>query len=204
MAEHSAAASHPAYTHWGFLRAWFNIGIQSFGGGAATLYLIRRTAVERHGWLTDQEFLRDWGICQIAPGVNLIGMTILIGWRVAGVLGIALALAGLLLPSVPITVALTAAYTGVRQVPLVQSALHGVVPATVGLGLLLSYTLVMPLLRASLSESRASLALSVALFLGSGLGVALGGLSVLAVLWGAGLICALVQWWWAARTEHAL
>ena len=54
-----------------FLRAWLSIGIQSFGGGAATLYLIRRTAVERHGWLSNEEFTRDWGICQIAPGINL-------------------------------------------------------------------------------------------------------------------------------------
>lgn len=185
-----------------FLRAWLSIGIQSFGGGAATLYLIRRTAVEQHGWLSNEEFTRDWGICQIAPGINLVGLTILIGWRVAGITGVVLALLGLLLPSVPITVALTAAYAGVQQLPLIQSALHGVVPATVGLGLLLSYTLLWPLLRASLHESRASLALSIALFLGSAAAVALAHLSVLAVLWGAGLICALAQWWWGTRARH--
>src|SRR5262245_38892185 len=31
------------------LRIWTMIGMQSFGGGSATLYLIRRVAVERHG-----------------------------------------------------------------------------------------------------------------------------------------------------------
>lgn len=185
-----------------FLRAWLSIGIQSFGGGAATLYLIRRTAVEQHGWLSNEEFTRDWGICQIAPGINLVGLTILIGWRVAGITGVVLALLGLLLPSVPITVALTAAYAGVQQLPIIQSALHGVVPATVGLGLLLSYTLLWPLLRASLHESRASLVLSIALFLGSAAAVALAHLSVLAVLWGAGLICALAQWWRGTHTRH--
>ncbi|HEX6632163.1 MAG TPA: chromate transporter, partial [Gemmatimonadaceae bacterium] len=71
--------------------------IQSFGGGSATLYLIRRAAVTRNRWLTDEEFARYWGICQIAPGINILGLVILIGWRVAGAAGIALALGGLLL-----------------------------------------------------------------------------------------------------------
>ena len=30
------------------------IGVQSFGGGSATLYLIRRVAVERHGWIASR------------------------------------------------------------------------------------------------------------------------------------------------------
>src|SRR5437660_12810260 len=89
---------------------WTGIGIQSFGGGSATLYLIRRVAVERYGWLTDDEFTRYWGICQIAPGINILGFVILIGWRVAGAAGALLALSGLLVPSAAITIALTAAY----------------------------------------------------------------------------------------------
>lgn len=185
-----------------FFRAWLGIGIQSFGGGAATLYLIRRAAVERHGWLSDAEFTRDWGICQIAPGINLVGLSILIGWRALGAAGVALALLGMLLPSVLITIVLTAAYAGIKGQPLVQAALRGIVPATVGLGLLLSYTLVRPLLVASRQESRASLAVAVALFAGSALAVNLAHVSVLAALWGAGGLYALFGWW-AARHKAA-
>jgi len=185
------------------LSIWLNIGLQSFGGGAATLYLIRRAAVEQHAWLTDEEFAHYWGICQIAPGINILGLVILIGWRVRRILGIILALLGLLLPSAAITIALTAVYAGIKEQPLVQAALRGVVPATVGLGLLLLYSMARPPLQASRREGRGSLALSVAVLLGSALLVGLAQISVLAVLWGAGALVALVQWRYAARVGPA-
>jgi chromate transporter len=185
------------------LSIWTGIGLQSFGGGAATLYLIRRAAVEQHAWLSDEEFARYWGICQIAPGINILGLVTLIGWRVRGPLGIALALLGLLLPSAAITVVLTAIYAGVKDQPLVRAALRGVVPATVGLGLLLIYGMLRPLLQSSRREGRGSLALSVAVLLGSALLVGLAHVSVLAALWGAGTLVALVQWRHATRPRPA-
>ena len=45
----SSAPVKPAL--WLFLRVWLSLGLQSFGGGAATLTLIRRAVVERHHWL---------------------------------------------------------------------------------------------------------------------------------------------------------
>src|SRR5215813_13107400 len=109
---------------------WTVIGAQSFGGGSATLYLMRRVAVERYHWITDEDFTRYWGICQIAPGINILGLVILIGFRIAGPAGAMLSLIGLLLPSAAITVALTSIYAGVREAPVVRAAIAGVVPAT--------------------------------------------------------------------------
>ncbi|HWQ15297.1 MAG TPA: chromate transporter [Roseiflexaceae bacterium] len=176
------------------IRAWAAIGLQSFGGGTATLYLMRREVVERRGWVTDEEFARFWGICQIAPGINLIGQAILIGWTTAGALGVAIALAGLLLPSVAITVLITAAYATVRDQPLVGAVLRGVVPATAGLGLLLAVQMARQPLAAAHKEGRASLSLGAALLLGSALLVGFAGLAPLTVLWGAGLAGALAHW----------
>src|SRR5215469_3114227 len=152
---------------WSLLWIWTVIGAQSFGGGSATLYLIRRVAVERHKWITDDDFTRYWGICQIAPGINILGLVILIGWRVAGALGAILSLIGLLLPSAAITVALTSIYAGVRETPVVRAALAGIVPATVGLGLFLSFTMVRPLLNGARQEGRLSTLVAVILLLAS-------------------------------------
>jgi len=69
----------PEISPWRLLWIWTVIGVQSFGGGSATLYLIRRVTVEQHGWLTDDDLTRYWGICQIAPGINILGLVILIG-----------------------------------------------------------------------------------------------------------------------------
>src|SRR5262245_39244856 len=181
---------------------WAVVGAQSFGGGSATLYLIRRVAVERHRWITDEDFTRYWGICQIAPGINILGLVILIGWRVAGAPGALLSLAGLLLPSAAITVALTSIYSGIREAPLVRAAIAGVVPATVGLGLLLGVTMARPLLKGAERDGRASTIVAVVVLLGSTI-VAAGGLvRVLVILWGAGTLSAIAQWQLSSRQRR--
>src|SRR5438094_7868654 len=90
------------------LRIWFGVGLHSFGGGATTLTLIRRAVVDRYGWLSEAEFTREWTLCQLAPGINLLALAILIGRRLGGARGVALALLGLLLPSVGVTIVMTA------------------------------------------------------------------------------------------------
>lgn len=184
---------------WSLFVAWLGLGARSWGGGAATLLMIRREAVEKRGWLSGEEFTRYWAICQITPGINLLGLTTLIGWRVGRVWGAALALLGLLLPSVTITAALTAAYAAVRELPATQAALRGVVPATVGLGLLLSWQMGAPLLRQARAEGRPDLVVAAALLGGAMLATLLWSPPPIAVLLGAGALGALYAWLRARR-----
>jgi chromate transporter len=184
---------------WAQLRVWIALGVQSFGGGTATLYLIRRAVVDQRRWLSEEEFTRDWSLCFLAPGINLLCLTVLVGRRVGGALGIALALVGLLLPSVTLTILMTALYASAQRLGVVQAALRGVVPGTVGLGVLLALRMARPLLAASRRESRGSLVLSGGILLGSGLTVALWHPPVIAILCGAGALGALGAWRHAAR-----
>jgi chromate transporter len=183
------------------LRIWFLLGLQSFGGGMATLYLIQRTAVDKYGWLTAEEFARDFALCQAAPGINLLCLTILVGRRVAGMAGAFVSLVGLLLPSVTLTILMTALYADLRTLPVVQAALHGIVPATIGLGLLLTLNMTRPLLAASNRESRLSLLIGWVLLVGSALAVVIGEAPVIIVLLSAGLIGALASWWVAVARQ---
>ena len=175
-----------------FLRVWLVLGLQSFGGGATTLTLIRRAVVEQ-GWLSETEFTRDWAIVQIAPGINLLGLTILIGRKVAGAKGVALALLGLLLPSVTLTILLTALYERIQHLQVVQAALLGVIPATVGLGLLTTVQIARPLMVASIREGKGSFLLSGILLLGSGMAVTWWHWPVILVLCVAGAVSAMVR-----------
>jgi chromate transporter len=179
---------------WRLFWIWTVIGAQSFGGGSATLYLIRRVAVERYGWLTDEDFTRNWGICQIAPGINILGLVVLIGWRVQGAAGAVLSLGGLLLPSAAITVSLTSSYSSFREAAVVRAAIAGVVPATVGLGLLLAFSMVRPLLNGARREGPATTFVAVAVLLASAVVAALRRTPVIAILWGAGALSGLAQW----------
>jgi chromate transporter len=185
------------------LRVWLGLGLQSFGGGTATLYLIQRAIVEERRWITAEDFARSWGVCQIAPGINLVAMTILIGWRLRRSTGVALAMFGLLFPSVTITILMTALYHHFREMEAVRAALQGIVPGTIGLGLLLAWRTARPLLKESRRESRSSLGLSLVLVAASAGLVSLTPLPVVVVLWSTGLVCGLAAWRRAKRAEQS-
>jgi chromate transporter len=184
---------------WRLLWIWTVIGIQSFGGGGATLYLIRQVTVEQREWLTDEEFTRYWGICQIAPGINILGLVLLIGFHVSGPPGAALALAGLLLPSAAITAALTSIYASIRDLPLVRAAIAGIVPAAVGLGLLLAYNVLRPPLSSARRYGRPGVLIAIALVAGSLTAAAFTRAPVPLILWCAGGLSGLAHWRLAAR-----
>ncbi|CAN5638153.1 hypothetical protein BH11ARM2_BH11ARM2_38520 [soil metagenome] len=185
--------AQPSESLWDLGWTFCRLGAQSFGGGSATLILIRREILERRGLIDEEGFTRDWSLCQATPGINLLGLTLLIGWRLRGFWGGLATLFGLLLPSVLITVALTAGYAHYRNSPVVSSALKGIVPATVGLGLLNSFQIARPLFRQSQQEGRGSLLLSIVLLVGAA-GLSLLHAPVALVLVGAAGLGALAHW----------
>lgn len=169
-------------------RVWLGIGIQSFGGGTTTTLLIRRTSVEVFGWTTDEQFNRDWALCQLTPGINLIAMTILLGKQIAGWRGVLICLAGLLLPSAFLTALITASFLVIRDLPAVKGALRGILPATVGLGLVTACQMAHPPLRSSWRRGAWQAVFAVLVLAGSAALLWSGKASVTAVLVGAGLI----------------
>jgi chromate transporter len=122
------------------MKAWLTIGTQSVGGGPSTLYLMRRELVERRGWLSHREFLEDWALSKLSLGINQIALTGLEGLRVAGLRGLVVALAALLLPAGAITALVTAGYDVVRGEPAVKAALAGAGPVIAGMTIALAYT----------------------------------------------------------------
>src|SRR5215467_11618326 len=130
---------------WTLTGTWARIGLQSFGGGASTLFLIERTFVSQQGWLDQEELVRFLNLSLLAPGPNLVALTVLIGHKLGGGRGIAVSLFGLLLPSALLTCVLTAGEQAVRHVAVVRSMLAGIVPATGGLLLVVAIKQIVPL-----------------------------------------------------------
>ncbi len=142
----------PKPTTWHLFRLWAAIGLQSFGGGASTLFLIQRTFTEKHPWVSTEDITHYWSLCILTPGINLVALTVLIGRRLGGAWGIAASLAGLLLPSATITCLLTALFIQVQKLDAVQAALRGVIPATGGVMLLVGLNFALPIFRRSYKE----------------------------------------------------
>src|SRR5260370_12186171 len=118
---------------WRLLAIWANIGCLSFGGGASSILLIRRTFVEQDCLFTPEEFSRDWNISQVTPGVTQLAVSILIGRKIGGVWGAVASFTGLLLPSAAITCLLASVFFTLERLPIVASMLGGIVPATAGM-----------------------------------------------------------------------
>src|SRR5437868_12290188 len=178
----------PGPGKWQLFRIWASIGLQSFGGGASTTFLIQRAFIEKHRWLSMEEFIRLWNLCILTPGINLVALTVLIGRKLGGAWGIVVSLAGLLLPSATITCLITAGFASVQHLPVVQEILRGVVPATGGIMLLVGLNFALPLMRKGYKNGVLYLLASSMLIIACALAVILLKLSVIIVILSAVLL----------------
>src|SRR5579859_6300507 len=176
---------------WLLFRIWAGIGLQSFGGGASTTFLIQRAFIEKYKWLSMEEFLHLWNLCILTPGINLVALTVLIGKKLGGTWGIVVSLAGMLLPSAAITCLLAAIFKQIEQVAAVQAVLRGVIPATGGIMLLVGLNFALPLIRRGYKEGFLYLLASGFLTFACALTVILLKLSVIVVILGAAFLGAL-------------
>jgi chromate transporter len=181
----------PRPSTWQLFRIWAGIGLQSFGGGASTTFLIQRAFIEKHRWLSIEEFMHLWSLCLLTPGINLIALTVLIGKKLGGARGIVASLAGMLLPSAAITCLLAALFKQIEHVAAVQAVLRGVIPATGGIMLLVGLNFALPLIRRGYKEGFLYLLGSSLVMIACALAVILLKLSVVIVVLGAVFLGAL-------------
>jgi len=173
---------------WQLFRIWASIGLQSFGGGASTTFLIQRAFIEKHKWLSMEEFIYLWNLCILTPGINLVALTVIIGKKLGGTWGIAISLAGMLLPSAAITCLLTAIFLQIENVAAVQAVFRGIIPATGGIMLLVGLNFALPLIRKGYKEGIFFLFLSGAITLACAFAVIFLKLSVIIVILGAAIL----------------
>jgi chromate transporter len=189
MAE--SQTSRPQPGTWRLFCLWAVIGLQSFGGGASTTFLIQRTFIEKRSWLTMEEFLHLWNLCLLTPGINLVALTILLGKKFGGTRGIVASLAGLLLPSAAITCLLSALFQQIEHIAAVQAILRGVIPATGGIMLLVGVNFARPLISKGYKEGFLYLLASAVIILACAFAVIFLQISVAIVILSAVLLGAL-------------
>jgi chromate transporter len=113
--------------------AFFQIGVLAFGGGYATLPLIQARAVNDYGWITVTEFTDILTISQMTPGPIGINAATFVGTKVGGLFGAVIATLGVVAPSFIIVLALALLYKKYNKLPVIQSILGALKPASVGL-----------------------------------------------------------------------
>ncbi len=116
------------------------LSLLSIGGANATLPEVHRQVVDQLHWMDDATFAGLVAIGQTAPGPNVLVIS-MIGWHMAGVLGMAIATVAIILPSSLLAFAcgrLLTRYETNRTVGLLRQAL-----APIAVGLMLASGLVM-------------------------------------------------------------
>ncbi|MGE5542555.1 MAG: chromate transporter [Bacillota bacterium] len=112
---------------------FFKVGLFTFGGGYAMVPIIRREMVDRLKWVSDDEFLDMLALAQASPGPVAVNTSILVGHKIAGYGGSAVALAGTVLPSFLVILAIAGVFDTVRSTPTAEAAFAGVRPAVAAL-----------------------------------------------------------------------
>lgn len=113
--------------------AFNRLALQGFGG---VLPVAQRELVERHRWLTQDEFIEMLAVSQVMPGPNVVNLALMFGDRAFGTRGAVTALGGMLLAPLVVVLALTALYVRFDHHPMVTGALRGM--GAVAAGLVLS------------------------------------------------------------------
>ncbi len=109
------------------------LGAFSFGGGMASMELIRSRVVEQHAWLTNAEFTDLISISEMTPGPLGINIASFTGVRIAGVPGTIAATVGYVLPPVFIVMIMAYVYFKYRNLKIVDGVLKGLRPAVIAM-----------------------------------------------------------------------
>jgi len=117
----------------GLFLSFLKIGLVGFGGGVAVLAQIRALTVRKRFWLTDSEFAEALALAQALPGTSAGNSVTVIGLRLRGWRGAAVAMAGFILPSMLIMIGLAIIYKHIRAFPDTQRFFHGLNGAVVAL-----------------------------------------------------------------------
>lgn len=109
------------------------IGGFTLGGGPAMVPMMEREIVDKHHWLTKEEFLDIYAVSQATPGIFAVDMASHIGYKLGGVRSGIFAAAGVVMPSIVIILLIAIIFSQFKDNPWVEAFFRGVRPCVVAL-----------------------------------------------------------------------
>ena len=116
-----------------YFSTFFKIGLFTFGGGYAMIPLIESEVVEKHRWVTKEEFVDLIAIAQSCPGVFAINISTFIGYKLRRTAGAVSCALGTALPSFLIILLIAMFFRQFEDNPVVAAMFRGIRPAVVAL-----------------------------------------------------------------------
>jgi chromate transporter len=120
---------------WVFLK----VGMLGYGGGPASIPLVKAEVVDIHKWMTDEEFQDVLAIGNTLPGPIITKMAGYIGYVKAGWLGLINAVLSVILPTIILMIVLLSLFVEFKDLEWVQGMSKGVLPVVGVMMALLTY-----------------------------------------------------------------
>ena len=109
---------------WILFKSIFLLSACTFGGGFVIVSLMKKKFVEELKWLEEDEMLDITAITQSSPGPLPVNASVIIGYRMQGILGSLAAVLGTILPPMFVISLICVFYTEFRQNLYIAAALQ--------------------------------------------------------------------------------
>jgi chromate transporter len=119
------------------------LSLVSVGGIPSVMPEMQRLVVDVQGWMSAAVYTQLFAVAQAAPGPNVL-VTALIGWKVAGIAGGAVAFAAFCGPAAALAYAIGGYWDRMRDAPWRKTLQRALVPITVGFIVSGGYVLATP------------------------------------------------------------
>jgi chromate transporter len=127
------AASTTPPSLWQLFASCAKISVSSFGGAVSAMIRVEFVVARR--WVTEADFLEALALAQTLPGVNVVNLSLWLGYSLRGTIGAIVAVLGSVLPPAIIIIAAGAFIHLVNGIALVTQLLAGVAAAALGFSL---------------------------------------------------------------------
>lgn len=117
--------------------SFLKVGLTSFGGGTSAW--MHHEVVERHRWLTEEQFLASLTVAQVLPGANPVNMAVYLGLQLRGGLGALLAAVAMIVPAFCMILGLGLLYGYLSASPATHLVLSGLAAVGVGATLVVGF-----------------------------------------------------------------
>lgn len=108
---------------WQLFKSTFILSAFTFGGGFVIVSLMKKKFVEELKWLDESEMLDITAIAQSSPGPIPINASVILGYRMQGILGSLVAVLGTSIPPIAIISIISSFYVKFRESYIISIAL---------------------------------------------------------------------------------
>jgi len=111
--------------YWKLFISTFSLSAFTIGGGYVIVPLMRKKFVEELHWIEEEEMINLVAISQSAPGPIAVNASIMVGYRLAGVMGSLVSILGTVLPPLIIITVISKFYVAFKNNQAVNAVLLG-------------------------------------------------------------------------------